>query len=81
MNILTPFAHRRNPDASIDSICTTCFQTIASEESEGSLIAHEKRHSCDPYWRFSPAPLILGGAPSERPSARGLSYVHGFQVR
>ena len=52
MNTLIPFAHRRNPDASIDSICTTCFQTIASEYSVGKLIAHEERHSCDPYWQF-----------------------------
>jgi len=51
----TPFAHRTNPDASIDSICTTCFQTIASEDNEGKLIAHEERHSCDPYWVFSRA--------------------------
>jgi hypothetical protein len=42
MNNLIPFAHRRNPDASIDSICTKCFQTIASEDSESSLIAHEE---------------------------------------
>jgi hypothetical protein len=50
---LIAFAHRQNSDASIDSICTTCFQTIASEDSEGQLIAHEERHSCDPYWQFS----------------------------
>lgn len=50
MVALIPFAHRRNSDASIDSICTICFQTIASEDSEGKLIAHEERHSCDPYW-------------------------------
>jgi hypothetical protein len=52
---LIAFAHRQNSDASIDSICTTCFQTIASEDSEGKLIAHEERHSCDPYWQFSRA--------------------------
>jgi len=53
MNTLSPFAHRRNPDKSIDSICTACFQTIASEDLEGKLIAHEESHSCDPYWQFS----------------------------
>lgn len=56
MTTIFPFAHRRNPDASIDSICTTCFQTIASEDSEGKLISHEERHLCDPYW-FSRAPF------------------------
>ena len=55
MVALIPFAHRRNSDASIDSICTTCFQTIASEDSESKLIAHEECHSCDPYWQFSRA--------------------------
>ncbi len=57
MTVLIPFAHRRNPDASVDSICTTCFQTIASEDSEGKLIAHEERHSCDPFWQSSRAPF------------------------
>jgi len=51
MNTLSPFAHRRNPDKSIDSICTVCFQTIASEDLEGKLIAHERSHTCDPYWQ------------------------------
>jgi hypothetical protein len=53
MTTLPPFAHRRNPDRSIDSICTTCFHTIASEESDDELMAHEGRHSCDPYWQFT----------------------------
>jgi len=50
----TLFAHRLNRDASFDSICTTCFKTIASEDSEGKLIAHEKRHSCDLNWHWTP---------------------------
>jgi hypothetical protein len=50
-----PFAHRRNPDASVDSICTKCFQTIASEDNEDKLIAHEERHMCNPNWQFSRA--------------------------
>lgn len=48
-----PFAHRTNRDGSIDSICTTCFQTIASEDVDGKLISHEERHSCDPFWQYS----------------------------
>jgi len=47
-----PFAHRRNPDTSIDSICTTCFQTIANENNETKLIEHEERHLCVPHWQF-----------------------------
>ncbi len=47
-----PFAHRRNPDATIDSICTKCYQTIASENNETKLIAREEGHSCDPHWQY-----------------------------
>jgi hypothetical protein len=57
MTTLSPFARRKNSDGSIDSICTTCFQTIASEDSEGKLIAHEEHHSCDPYWLLFRTPF------------------------
>ena len=53
MATVNQFAHRTNPDKSIDSICTTCFQTIASEGIASKLIAYEERHSCDPYWQYS----------------------------
>ena len=48
----TLFAHRLNRDASFDSICITCYKTIASADSEGKLIAHEERHSCDSNGEF-----------------------------
>lgn len=47
------FARRRNQDSSIDSICTQCFQTIASADNEGDLLQHEEKHICDPYGEFS----------------------------
>jgi len=55
-----PFVRRRNKDSSVDSICTTCFQTIASVASEDDLAAHEQKHICDPLgefvsWRAYPA--------------------------
>lgn len=53
MTTILPFAHRRNPDASVDSICTACFQTIATEKREDNLIAYEESHSCDPYWELT----------------------------
>jgi hypothetical protein len=59
MTTLHAFAHRKNPDASIDSICTKCFQTIASEDSDDKLVALEERHRCDPNWWFSRALQIL----------------------
>jgi hypothetical protein len=48
-----PFAHRKNSDRSIDSICTACYQTIASEDSEDKLTAREERHTRDRYWQDS----------------------------
>ena len=40
------FARRWNSDGSIDSICSRCFRTIASAQSEIDLQAAEQRHSC-----------------------------------
>lgn len=42
------FAHRRNPDRTVDSICTRCFKTIANVENEAELARIEQRHYCDP---------------------------------
>jgi hypothetical protein len=39
--------HRHNPNGSIDSICITCFATIARSGDEAALSAQEKKHSCD----------------------------------
>ncbi len=47
MTTVDLFAHRRNRDASFDSICTTCYQTVASADSESELIHVEERHACD----------------------------------
>jgi len=45
-NILA-FARRHNRDASIDSICTRCYQTIARERNEADLASAERHHACD----------------------------------
>lgn len=52
MTSFPPFARRRNKDSSIDSICTKCFQTIASVAYEDDLAAHEQKHICDPLGEF-----------------------------
>jgi hypothetical protein len=48
MTNLVSFARRRNPDSSVDSICATCYQTIASSESDLTLSNAEESHRCDP---------------------------------
>ena len=42
------YAHRRNEEGSYDSICRTCFATVARSKSEAELAEHEKSHLCDP---------------------------------
>jgi hypothetical protein len=42
------FARRRNHDSSIDSICTKCYQTIASGQDDSSLTNADEGHLCDP---------------------------------
>jgi hypothetical protein len=48
MTTFVLFARRQNHDLSIDSICTKCYQTIASEDIAIELTAHEESHLCDP---------------------------------
>jgi hypothetical protein len=47
MTSLVSFARRRNPDSTIDSICTKCYQTIACGQSDSSLASAEENHLCD----------------------------------
>ena len=42
------FVHRVNPDSTIDSICSRCYETIASSNSETDLIKDEETHICHP---------------------------------
>jgi len=43
----TLYPHRHNEDGSYDSICTTCYVTVASSWSEAALAEHEGAHTCD----------------------------------
>jgi hypothetical protein len=42
------FAHRRNADGTIDSICPICFVTVHTATCESDLSASEREHACDP---------------------------------
>lgn len=48
MTTFVSFARRQNHDSSIDSICTKCYQTVASADSADELVAGEESHRCDP---------------------------------
>ena len=49
------FAHRHNSDGTVDSICTGCVRTIATEKRESGLQTHEDAHICP---GFEPKPHI-----------------------
>jgi len=53
MTTFISFARRHNHDLSIDSICTKCYQTIASADSVSDLAAAEESHLCDPNGEFN----------------------------
>jgi len=41
-----PFVYRRNPDRTIDAICTTCLATICSVGTLSAVKEAERRHQC-----------------------------------
>jgi hypothetical protein len=55
MTGMKTFARRQNFDASVDSICTNCYQTIASTDSvtEVGLASAEQNHVCSPHAEFN----------------------------
>jgi hypothetical protein len=59
-----PFVRRQNFDASVDSICSSCYQTIASVDrsAETALVSAEQHHVCSPYAEFDHPhwELVLG---------------------
>lgn len=40
------FVHRHNANGMIDSICCSCFATVATDSSEMALYLAEARHIC-----------------------------------
>jgi hypothetical protein len=43
----TFYPRRRNKDGSYDSICLTCFVTVAFGKSESELMKYDKMHVCE----------------------------------
>jgi hypothetical protein len=41
------FIHRRNAHATMDSICLTCFATVATVQLEKDLVEIEMLHACN----------------------------------
>ena len=46
MPIHVYFARRFNRNSTIDSICLSCYQTVATERYEADLIAADLAHVC-----------------------------------
>jgi hypothetical protein len=53
MTSFASFARRQNRDSSIDSICTKCYQTVASAQSESELAIADQSHVCNLNWVFA----------------------------
>jgi hypothetical protein len=49
------FPRRQNRDGSLDSICITCFATVASAPTSAELSAYDEKHVCDPEVLFDQA--------------------------
>lgn len=47
----THYAHRRNYDGTLDSVCKLCFLTVARAYRETDLTHLEVRHICQPVER------------------------------
>jgi hypothetical protein len=63
------FAHRRNADASFDSICLACFLTVGSSLVDVELQGLESEHHCQPWgldsYRNAPGPVLRSRLPKE----------------
>ena len=46
-----PFAHRSNPNGTVESICKTCFMTVGTAEEAAHLKELERTHKCEE-WRL-----------------------------
>lgn len=57
MTNLLSFARRQNRDASVDSICTRCYQTIASADNASELASLEQSHVCNLNGEFNQQPI------------------------
>jgi hypothetical protein len=64
------FPHRLNDDGSYDSICTSCFMTVATARNEAELSHFEWKHVCDPiqlcqlsHYRFESSSIAMGVQP------------------
>lgn len=53
MTAFVSFARRDNADSTVDSICTKCYQTVASAHRVSELVSFEEVHQCDPNGEFN----------------------------
>jgi hypothetical protein len=53
--LTTNFPHRRNEEGAYESICRSCFATVATAQNEAWLRIYEQAHICDPLWASRPS--------------------------
>jgi hypothetical protein len=52
------FARRRNEDKTWESVCPTCFHTVASGGPESQLTQTEEAHVCEQQGIYAVTPTI-----------------------
>jgi hypothetical protein len=67
------FAHRHNDDHTWDSICMSCFLTVATAANEEDLATSENDHDCVDLWVVKKAWILEQLGISKKPS-RDLKY-------
>jgi hypothetical protein len=63
------FAHRRNADASFDSVCLACLLTVGTAMADAALQHLESDHHCEPWgldsYRSAPGLALRSRLPKE----------------
>jgi hypothetical protein len=63
------FAHRRNADASFDSVCLACLLTVGTAMADAALQHLESDHHCKPWgldsYRTAPGLALRSRLPKE----------------
>jgi hypothetical protein len=52
MTSFISFARKRKQDSTFDSVCTRCYETVATGKNEANVAEAEQAHFCEPAERI-----------------------------
>src|ERR1039457_6731908 len=73
------FTHCQNNDATIDSICGSCFLVVARVSEEADLECLERRHECQPFERGGVSEPSTGSSLISLPPTFSLFRSSGYK--